>query len=221
MHGYTQEAFAALFDISQNTLSNYETGKRSPDPDFLARVANRLKCPSDYLLDADQICDGRIGQALKSERETQGYSLKELSKETKIPLQDLKDYEEDIEPINFYLLFLICKTYGISVKEFYVKNDMYDEDIPRIFNGDIDAYTSYLKARDEDVQKDKSETTNHTDFLNKTEKDLIADFRELNLEGQGIVTSTAKGLVNNPKYKAAAKPAAYSSDLEEKENASA
>ena len=36
--------------------------------------------------------------------------------------------------------------------------------------------------------------------LSDKEQDLLKDFRNLTPEGQDIVTSTATGLVNNPKY---------------------
>ena len=38
--------------------------------------------------------------------------------------------------------------------------------------------------------------------LSDQEQDLLKDFRDLNPEGQSIVTSTAKGLTSNPLYKA-------------------
>lgn len=151
IRGLTQSEFATIFGISQNTLSNYENGKREPSVEWLKLVSKKMNCPLDYLTDSDQIYDGRLGQALKDERKFHGYSLEDLSKETKIPLHDLKNYEEDIESINYYLLSLICDFYELSVPEFYVRHEMWDEEIPEIFKGDVDAHLRFLKARDKDA----------------------------------------------------------------------
>lgn len=156
MRGLTQAAFSSMFGISQNTLSNYENGKREPALDWLKLVSKKMNCPVDYLTDSDQICDGRIGSALKDERESRGLSLQDLSNATKIPLRDLQNYEEDIEPINYYLLDLICKNYGFSVPVFYYRHEMWDEEIPEVFNGDVDAYLRFEKAREEDALNDNN-----------------------------------------------------------------
>ena len=156
MRGLTQAEFASMFGISQNTLSNYENEKREPSLDWLKMVSKKMNCPVDYLTDSDQICDGRMGAALTSEREFQGYSLQELSNETKIPLRDLQNYEEDIEPINYYLLSIICKLYDITVPTFYNRHEMWDEEIPEVFKGDVDAYLRFEKAREEDAIKERN-----------------------------------------------------------------
>ena len=107
MHGLSQKEFARQFDLAQNTLSQYENEIRKPDIDLIKAIANTYKVPIDYLLDTDQICDDRIGDALKSERLQQGLGLSELASITKIPQKDLEDYENDIEPINLLSLIHI------------------------------------------------------------------------------------------------------------------
>ena len=151
MSGLSQENFAKQFNISQNTWSNYENENRAISLDLIKKIAQKFQCPTDYLLDNDQIYDGRIAGALTDERIANGYTLKELSEETKIPLQDLKDYEEGIEPINQFLLMKLCKLYGKSIYQFYVDHEMYDEYIPEIFNGDVDKYEAFKIARDNDA----------------------------------------------------------------------
>ena len=37
-HGLTQDMLSSRLNISRQTLSNYETGKRVPDPDSLASL---------------------------------------------------------------------------------------------------------------------------------------------------------------------------------------
>ena len=154
MHGLSQKEFAQQFNLAQNTLSQYENEIRKPDIDLIKAIAKVYKVPIDYLLDIDQICDDRIGDALKSERLQQGLDLSELASITKIPQKDLEDYENGIEPINLYLLKKICEAYDKTLYEFYVDNEMYDEYIPEIFNGDVDMYERFKKARDEDAMRE-------------------------------------------------------------------
>lgn len=203
MLGYTQAAFAAKYGIAQNTLSNYETGKRTPDPKWLARVAITEKVPADYLLDADQICDGRMGQALKEEREEQGYSLKDVAKKTKIPLQDLKDYEEDSEPINKYLFLLLCDFYGTNARDFYIDHEMIDEDIPSWFDGDMREYLDFLEARDADAKAEQESPIQEepeTPLSSPEDKQLLADFHKLNAFGQEKALDYIRDLTEQTKY---------------------
>ena len=155
--GLSQANFAKQFNIPQNTLSNYENGNRTISFDLLKEISKKYHCPIDYLLDNDQICDGRMPGALRAEREANGYTVEMLSEETKIPLRDLKAYEAGLEPINKFLLEIICKTYGITIYEFYHNTGIYDEYIPEVFDGDVNAFEAFKKAQDLDAQ---SEITN-------------------------------------------------------------
>lgn len=155
MNGLSQSAFAKQLNIAQNTLSNYENGQRKPDPEIIKLIADKYKVTTDYLLDADQICDDRMGSALKSERKMQGLTLAEFSRETKIPQKDLEDYENNIEPINFYLFKILCAYFDKTPEAFYKDHEMYDEYIPEIFDGDVDKYEQFKKARDIDVANER------------------------------------------------------------------
>lgn len=48
-----QKDLAAKLKIAQNTLSQYETGKREPDLETLKRIADTLGTSVDYLLERD------------------------------------------------------------------------------------------------------------------------------------------------------------------------
>lgn len=47
----TQKEFAKELNISQRTLSHYETGKRDIPTETLIKVANYFNCSTDYLLE--------------------------------------------------------------------------------------------------------------------------------------------------------------------------
>lgn len=49
-HGFLQKFVADKLGIRSNTLSGYENGTRSPDPDMLNSLANLYNVTTDYLL---------------------------------------------------------------------------------------------------------------------------------------------------------------------------
>lgn len=177
MSGLSQVNFAKQFNISQNALSNYENGIRDIGIDLLKKISQKYNCTIDYLLDNDLIDDDRISNALVEERKRYGYSLEELSFKTKIPLHDLKAYEEGLEPINEYLLNKICKTYGITTNKFYFETDIYDDFIPEIFNGNVDAYEKFKASVDEDAESEQQTTysTKKYAYINEALKDALTN----------------------------------------------
>ena len=51
--GYLQKFVADKLGVRSNTLSGYENGTRSPDPDMLVKLADLYKVSTDYLLGYD------------------------------------------------------------------------------------------------------------------------------------------------------------------------
>ncbi|WP_049869559.1 helix-turn-helix domain-containing protein [Paenibacillus sp. D9] len=49
--GWTQEAAAAKMKVSRASLSHYEMGRREPDLETIAAMADALNVTVDYLLD--------------------------------------------------------------------------------------------------------------------------------------------------------------------------
>ena len=47
----SQSEFANIFNISQNTYSNYENGKTQPDIELLKKFADYYSVSMDYILD--------------------------------------------------------------------------------------------------------------------------------------------------------------------------
>src|SRR5690606_8462119 len=48
--GFLQKFVADKLKIRSNTLSGYENGTRSPDPEMLVKIANLYNVSTDYLL---------------------------------------------------------------------------------------------------------------------------------------------------------------------------
>lgn len=49
--GYTQVALAEELDVSQNTISNWETGVSKPDVPMVAKIANVFNCDVSRVVD--------------------------------------------------------------------------------------------------------------------------------------------------------------------------
>lgn len=51
--GLSQEDFAELIGVTQQTVSKYESGIKLPSISTLSDIADVLKCSTDYLLDRE------------------------------------------------------------------------------------------------------------------------------------------------------------------------
>ena len=89
-NGYTIEQFADMVGISKSTLGYYENGKRMPDIEILARIADTLNVNADYLI-------GRTNTtALKGKMKTvcEFTGLSDCAVEYLSELVQNKDYEK-------------------------------------------------------------------------------------------------------------------------------
>jgi transcriptional regulator with XRE-family HTH domain len=48
--GWTQDELAARIGSTGMTVSHWETGRRTPHPRWLVKLADALGCPTDWLL---------------------------------------------------------------------------------------------------------------------------------------------------------------------------
>ena len=89
-NGYTIEQFADMVGISKSTLGYYESDKRMPDIEILARIADTLNVNADYLI-------GRTNTtALKGKMKTvcEFTGLSDSAAEYLAQLVKNKDYEK-------------------------------------------------------------------------------------------------------------------------------
>ena len=69
-HGLSQDDFANLFNVSRQTISNWENGKSYPDLEMIIKVSDYFKISIDELLKNDKynvsnaikLINGNIGQ---------------------------------------------------------------------------------------------------------------------------------------------------------------
>ncbi|MBR2142055.1 helix-turn-helix transcriptional regulator [Anaerovibrio sp.] len=156
MKGYNKKKLAEEINMSPSAFTDFLNGKTSKlDITKAQNIARVLGCTLDYLTGEDSI-GLDLSKELKEERESLGFSSKDLSNETKIPEAIILKYEAGDEPISDFLLNKICEAFGMSVYAFLDKYGLYDEYIPSFFNGDVDAYEAFKEAEREDAMKEKS-----------------------------------------------------------------
>ncbi|MGP4073160.1 helix-turn-helix transcriptional regulator [Piscibacillus sp. B03] len=164
--------------------SVYRWDKNSPSVDKLQRVANYFRVRLDDIVGRGDIFN--TGWAIKEERERQGITLEEMSEAIKIAPDILKKYELDEFPLTTETLEDIVSLFQMSVPEFLVEYELWNEEIPEHFKGDVDKYLEFKKAELNDMaaetkQSYKVETiAAHHDSDNWTEEELeeIERFKE-------------------------------------------
>lgn len=160
--------------FGNGTIRNWD--KNSPSVDKLQKVANYFKVSTDYLLSRGTIYD--LGCAIKEEREFQGLSEKELGKIIGISDFELLQYESDDMPVSEALAEKISNAFGMSLPALLVKYELYDEQIPTQFDGDVDAYNDFKKAVDKDVRSESNQTNIFADDLSEDEQKAVRAFLE-------------------------------------------
>ncbi|WP_240456690.1 helix-turn-helix domain-containing protein [Virgibacillus halodenitrificans] len=91
-HGYLQKFVADKIGVRSNTLSGYENGTRSPDPEMLVRLADLYKVTTDYLLgksDDPYLTEEEAFEAFKNSPDLERW-YKELPKSKEEDIRRLK-----------------------------------------------------------------------------------------------------------------------------------
>nr|WP_052087899.1 helix-turn-helix transcriptional regulator [Paenibacillus wynnii] len=128
----------------------YNWIKSSPSLEKLQKVAAFFKVSIDNLVGWGQIY--KIGCYIKDEREDRNISLEDLSTAIQISSESLFLIENDNIPLTSELLRNITDNFGMTVQEFLIKYEMYEDAITQYYNGDINAYLDYLKHEEETAQ---------------------------------------------------------------------
>lgn len=99
-HGYLQKFVADKLGIRSNTLSGYETGTRSPDPEMLVKLAELYNVTTDYLLgitdipfvDNEQNRKNAIIEKIKTEFSDADLMFKDLSDMSADQLEEVYEF---------------------------------------------------------------------------------------------------------------------------------
>ncbi len=96
--GLNQVEFAKIFNVTKQTVSNWENGNRNPDSATLSKLADYFGVTVDYLL-------GRTDKrTINKEKAKLDSSIKTIAAHRLGDVEDLND--EAIEKINEYIEFI-------------------------------------------------------------------------------------------------------------------
>lgn len=153
--------------LSKSSISRWENGDADPKLDYVRLLADYFGVKGQYFI--PQFLED-IGDAIKYERKSRKLSLAEVANDLKISEVKLKNFEEDIEPIDEYHFGKLLDLFGLGYYEFLQKHELYDEYIPKHFEGDVEKYEAFKKACDEDAERETA-ITYHFNKLNNYGKD--------------------------------------------------
>lgn len=97
-NGYLQKFVADKVGVRSNTLSGYENGTRSPDPEMLVKLADLYGVSTDYLLghdidiNQDEHRKAAIIDKIKTEFPDADLMFNDLASFTADDMQDVYDY---------------------------------------------------------------------------------------------------------------------------------
>lgn len=93
---YTQQQIAELFHVTRSAWSNYETGKRIPNPELIKMIALEFETDINYVMGIENT-DGTVAEYLKHKTKMS----KCLTPEGYLDISDLSTIEK-LEIIDFY-----------------------------------------------------------------------------------------------------------------------
>ena len=131
----SQKELSSLLSIAQNTLSQYENGKRQPDNDTLIKLADFFGVTTDFLLGANDT-------HIPSTNEKKGVKIPVLGKvQAGIPveaIEDIIDYEEITEEMAMQGNFFGLQISGESMMPRFAEGDVVIvRQQPTVDSGDI------------------------------------------------------------------------------------
>lgn len=185
---YTQKKLAELCGVATGTIQQYELNKRKPRYEQLCKIASILDIPVAELVESYsmQLSCKIMGMDIRSKREAQGLTQKELADFSDLDELTIQRYEDGKEKIEFEALQRISNALGTYIGNFIMDWSMYPE------------------YKDKDY---RLYATNYSDFCERIEKEriqdehiLIADYRKLNDLGKKEAKKRVNELTEIKKY---------------------
>lgn len=175
-HGVTTYQVSKATGITQSTFSNWKSRRNLISSENGKKIAEYFNVSLDYLM-GNRFIDGK-GYIIREERVKQGLSQEELANEANIPIDDLKSYEEDEEPVREDIFEDIARVFGKQYLELLHEYDLYDEYIPPYFNGDVLQYEAFKKARDKDAMAENAELDDDVLLISRAAKKMTPENRK-------------------------------------------
>lgn len=118
----TMKHLGEILGVSESAVSQYENGKRQPDQEMLAKIADYFDVSVDYLLGRTDTPKPSLSNSNTIKIPVLGYVAAGIPIDA---IEEILDYEElDAQQFNPY-----CEYFGLKIKG--------DSMMPRIHNGDV------------------------------------------------------------------------------------
>lgn len=114
--GLLQKEMAKKLGLPSNTYNGYETGKRSPNLEVAAKIADCLNVPIDYLLGNTTILNsgGTIGNKLKELRKSHNLTQEDVAKKIGLTKSAYGYYEQGKTVPDAYTLSRLADCLNVS-----------------------------------------------------------------------------------------------------------
>lgn len=116
-HNLSQRAFGKIVGAAQNTVCNWENGKREPDNDTIVRIAGLFGVSVDYLLGKDDCPTPKntFEERLKQIRNEKQLSQAELAKELGVSQSTVGMWENGKNKPGYPTLIKLSKIFDVSL----------------------------------------------------------------------------------------------------------
>lgn len=127
------KSFAESNNIPYTTLrSIMQRGIGNASVNNVIKICEGLGITTDELIKWGKLFE--IGSTIKEERKKQGISIEDLSKKTNISNKTLLEIEDNIIPVNSEMIHKITSAFKMSVQDFLIEYELYDEAIQQHFH---------------------------------------------------------------------------------------
>lgn len=178
--GITPYKFCKDTEVNSSTISTWKKNNSLARPELAKKVCEYFDVSLDYLMGNNFIEE--MGHIIQEERIEQGLTQLELANKAGIFIGVLDSYEADDEPIREDIFDDIASALDTDYFTLLAKYDMYDEQIPPQFDGNISKFVSFKKAVDRDAISESSEDDEDILLISRTARKLTPEKRKKLIE---------------------------------------
>ena len=181
--GISQKELATAIGVAQNTLSQYENGKREADYDTILKISEILNCPIDYLIRREDSENhmNRIAE-LRKER---NLSQQELAIIIGVTPNEVCSWENENQKPDFESLRKMAFFFHCSI-EYLLGTAPFGYHF--VFDEQTDPNLDWAGRPLAGKGKEKEPTPVSEDGLSEAEQSMLKLFRMVPVKDQGMVT---------------------------------
>lgn len=159
--GLTLKELGKILNVKDNTLSQYETGKRNPQINFLKEFADFFNVSLDYLLKNNDFKMPNVGYRIKKLRTSKNLNKKALADKLGTSESVIDSWEYGAETPSAVFLDKLATFFNVSLD--YLKYGTLQDYLISVVIKDFDSENSVVK---DDLIEYLKLTTNYASFAN-------------------------------------------------------